>query len=74
MGVIRLKNMLFYGYHGVNESEKELGGKFEVDLELYNDLTDQMIKARNKDNQKLYDDLKKQRSIIEKRLHEYTDN
>ena len=34
MGVIRLKNMLFYGYHGVNESEKELGGKFEVDLEL----------------------------------------
>ena len=34
MGVIRLKNMLFYGYHGVNESEKELGGKFEVDLEF----------------------------------------
>lgn len=34
MDVIRLKNMLFYGYHGVNESEKELGGKFEVDLEL----------------------------------------
>ena len=34
MGIIRLKNMLFYGYHGVNESEKELGRKFEVDLEL----------------------------------------
>ena len=34
MGIIRLKNMLFYGYHGVKESEKELGGKFEVDLEL----------------------------------------
>ena len=34
MGVIRLKNMLFYGYHGVKKSEKELGGKFEVDLEL----------------------------------------
>jgi len=26
--------MQFYGYHGVHESEKELGGKFEVDLEL----------------------------------------
>ncbi len=34
MGIIRLKNMLFYGYHGVSDSEKELGGKFEVDLEL----------------------------------------
>jgi len=26
--------MQFYGYHGVHDSEKELGGKFEVDLEL----------------------------------------
>lgn len=35
MGVIRLKNMLFYGYHGRSESEKNLGGKFEVDLDLF---------------------------------------
>ena len=35
MDVIRLKNMVFYGYHGVSESEKSLGGKFEVDLDLY---------------------------------------
>ena len=35
MDVIRLEKMLFYGYHGVSESEKELGGKFEVDLELF---------------------------------------
>ena len=39
MDVIRLKNMVFYGYHGVHESEKTLGGKFEVDLELYKDLS-----------------------------------
>ena len=38
MDVIRLKNMVFYGYHGVHESEKELGGKFEVDIELFKDL------------------------------------
>ena len=38
MDVIRLKNMVFYGYHGVSESEKSLGGKFEVDLDLYKDL------------------------------------
>jgi len=40
MDVIRLKNMVFYGYHGVHESEKTLGGKFEVDLELYKDLSE----------------------------------
>ncbi|RMF09575.1 MAG: dihydroneopterin aldolase [Candidatus Neomarinimicrobiota bacterium] len=35
MDVIRLKNMVFYGYHGVSDTEKDLGGKFEVDLELF---------------------------------------
>jgi dihydroneopterin aldolase len=34
MGIIRLKNMQLYGFHGVNESEKNLGGRFEVDVEL----------------------------------------
>jgi len=38
MDIIRLKNMVFYGYHGVHESEKALGGKFEVDLEIFKDL------------------------------------
>jgi len=46
MDVIRLKNMVFYGYHGVHESEKTLGGKFEVDLELFKDLS----KASQTDN------------------------
>jgi len=35
MDVIRLKNMVFYGYHGVSDMEKSLGGKFEIDLELF---------------------------------------
>ena len=34
MDIIRLKNMQFYGFHGVSESEKHLGGRFEVDLEM----------------------------------------
>ncbi len=38
MGIIRLKNMQFYGYHGVSESEKHLGGKFEVDVEMKTNL------------------------------------
>jgi len=34
MDKIRLKNMVFYGYHGVLEEEKSLGQRFEVDLEV----------------------------------------
>ena len=39
MGKVSLKNMVFYGYHGVAEQEKTLGGKFEVDVELDFDMT-----------------------------------
>jgi len=35
---IRIMNMTFYGHHGVEESERELGGRFAVDVELYLDL------------------------------------
>ena len=35
---IRIVNMTFYGHHGVEESERELGGRFAVDVELYLDL------------------------------------
>tara|TARA_B100000401_G_scaffold353026_1_gene250608 strand:- start:267 stop:629 length:363 start_codon:yes stop_codon:yes gene_type:complete len=34
MGVIKLKNMQFYGYHGVYDHEKKLGAPFEVDVEI----------------------------------------
>ena len=34
MGMIRLNNMIFYGYHGVYDFEKENGANFEIDLEL----------------------------------------
>ena len=39
MEKIRLKNMVFYGYHGVEEHEKAWGARFEVDLELHCDLS-----------------------------------
>ena len=38
MDKIKLKNMVFYGYHGVEESEKILGARFEVDLIIGVDL------------------------------------
>lgn len=35
---ISLKNMVFYGFHGVYEFERELGQRFYVDLEMKADL------------------------------------
>lgn len=34
MGLLTIKNLVFYGYHGVQEFEKELGGRFEVDVKI----------------------------------------
>ena len=39
LDVIRLNNMIFYAYHGVETSEKQLGQRFEVDVELFLELT-----------------------------------
>ncbi len=33
-----LKNMIFYGYHGAFSAEKEMGQRYEVDLEISTDL------------------------------------
>ena len=38
LDVIRLNNMIFYGYHGVKDAEKHYGQRFEVDAELFLDL------------------------------------
>lgn len=34
LDIIRIHNAVFYAYHGVLSDEQNLGGKFEVDLEL----------------------------------------
>lgn len=39
LDVIRLHNAVFYAYHGVLSDEQSLGGKFEVDVDLYCDLS-----------------------------------
>lgn len=36
---IRLKSMQFYGHHGVDAAERDLGGRFAFDIELVADLT-----------------------------------
>jgi 7,8-dihydroneopterin aldolase/epimerase/oxygenase len=36
---IRIRNATFYAYHGTAVDEQNLGGKFEVDVDLYCDLS-----------------------------------
>jgi dihydroneopterin aldolase len=37
--IIRIKNASFYAYHGVASDEQNLGGRFEVDLEIHGDFS-----------------------------------
>ena len=37
--IIRIHNASFYAYHGVASDEQNLGGKFDVDVELHADLS-----------------------------------
>lgn len=39
MDRIIMKNLAFFGYHGVMEEEKTLGQKFFLDIEIYADLS-----------------------------------
>ncbi len=36
--VIKLKNMTFHAFHGVWDEEREIGQRFEVDVELHLDI------------------------------------
>lgn len=36
---LSLVNLVFYAYHGLFAAEKELGQRFEVDIDLYGDFT-----------------------------------
>ncbi|MBU4443850.1 dihydroneopterin aldolase [bacterium] len=58
MGRVSLKNMVFYGYHGVAEQEKILGGRFEVDLSLDFNMTP-AIKSDHLKDTISYEDLYK---------------
>ncbi len=40
---IEIKGLQFYAYHGVMTEEKEIGGKFEIDLEYYYNATKAII-------------------------------
>ena len=39
MDKIRLKNIIFYAHHGYYKAEREMGQKFEIDIEVSCDLS-----------------------------------
>ena len=58
---IKLNNMIFYGFHGVYPEERKLGQRFNVNLCIYtNDSNDINIKelADTVDYTKIYDEVK----------------
>lgn len=40
MDIIKLSNIVFYAHHGYYEAERELGQRFELDIEVECDLTE----------------------------------
>ena len=70
LNVIRIKNAVFYAYHGVMQDEQNLGGKFEVDVDMYCDLTpaaESDSLKKTVDYEKVYAHV--QRIILEKKYY-----
>lgn len=70
MGILKLIGMNFYGYHGVSQAEKELGTRFEVDVELEFDTEKAAKTGKLTDTinyEQVYEIVKKH--ITEKRFH-----
>jgi dihydroneopterin aldolase len=68
--VIRIKNAVFYAYHGVMQDEQNLGGKFECDVEMAYDFsaaaaTDSLTKTI--DYEQVYSVI--QHTVLEKKYY-----
>ncbi len=51
---VRLKNMVFHGYHGYWEEERQVGQRFEVDVELTVDVAQAAQSDHIRDTVDLY--------------------
>lgn len=49
MSIVRIRNAVFYAYHGALKEEQSIGGKFEADVEMHFDFSE----AAKKDDLKL---------------------
>ena len=70
LNIIRLKNAVFYAYHGAMKDEQNLGGKFEVDVDMHCDLsaaTESDSLKKTVDYEKVYACI--QKTITAKKYH-----
>ena len=65
LNVIRIKNAVFYAYHGAMEDEQNLGGKYEVDLDMFCDFS----AAADSDSLKKTVDYEKVYAFIQTTIH-----
>lgn len=63
--MLKLKNMTFHAYHGVWDEERQIGQRFEVDVELKMDVRKAAKTDRLKDTIDLYKVFAEVESVIE---------
>ncbi len=66
LNIIRIKNAVFYAYHGAFQDEQNLGGRFEVDIDMYCDFS----AAARSDDLKLTVDYEKVYTVIKQLVEE----
>lgn len=82
MNIVRIKNATFYAYHGVMSEEKNIGGKFEVDVDLFFDFSEAAINddlTKTIDYVTVYNELNqifngKKYNLVETIAHKIADN
>ena len=67
MGIIRLHNMDFFGYHGISEAEKELAKRYSVDVEIEYDTARVAANDRLDDNVVNYE-------LVYREIHDFFQN
>jgi 7,8-dihydroneopterin aldolase/epimerase/oxygenase len=60
INIIRIKNAVFYAYHGAFKDEQNLGGRFEVDIDMYGNFSE----AAHNDNLEITVDYEKVYAVI----------
>jgi 7,8-dihydroneopterin aldolase/epimerase/oxygenase len=69
MDRISLRNMKFFGYHGCYASEKETGQLFEVDVDLFADLSNAAVSDDLRQTVDYVDMFRRIRSVMEEEKH-----
>jgi len=65
--IIRIKNAQFYAYHGALKEEQNIGGKFEIDVDVYTDFSE----AAKQDNLQLTTNYHEIYKFLDKIIHSH---